>query len=87
MSRFATWTTGEWTVFGLYVLIVVLGLAAILTAKGWARRKAIREGRIDADGDPIYDAHNSPAQSIRAGCVLCLVGAGLIAWALLKPYP
>ena len=84
MSRFALWSTGEWVVFGLYVLLFVGGIVSIVTAKGWARRKAIREGRVDADGNPVYDEHNSPAQGIRAGLGLCVVGLGLIAYALLK---
>jgi hypothetical protein len=84
MSRFALWSNGEWVVFGLYVLLVVGGIVIVVTAKGWARRKAIREGRVDAGGDPVYDEHNSPAQSIRAGIGLCVVGLGLIAYALLK---
>ncbi len=84
MSRFALWTTGEWVVFGLYVLLVIGGIISIVTARGWARRKAIREGRVDADGNPVYDEHSSPAQSVRAGIGLIVVGLGLIAYALLK---
>jgi hypothetical protein len=82
MSRFSNWTTGDWAVFGLYCLIVVLSIAGIVTAKGWARRKAIREGRVDADGDPIYDEENNPAANIRAGLILCAIGVGLIVWKL-----
>ena len=84
MSRVATWTVGDWAVFALYCAILVLGIAAIVTAKSQARRKAIREGRVDADGDPVYDETTEPAATIRAGLVFSAIGLGLTVWKLAK---
>ena len=83
MSAFATWSPGQWATFGLGVAIILAGLLTILFGPRSARRKAIKDGRVDADGDPYYeDDYSSPQAVVRGGLIAVGIGAACTLWRL-----
>lgn len=82
MSHLATWTPGQWVVTGLGVAIILFGLVTALFGARFARRHAIKQGRVDADGDPWYDDGNSPAATVRGGLIAVGFGALYTFWNL-----